>query len=911
MVMMTSLPSLPINYENESDQEENSNEDIFEDNEVELTEECIDDVIYNVKLKKVTQSMTSPLSDGLVTKTRKVFYIKAATLDQLASKMSRFQLEDQKNETFEKNFINVFLETFRSYVTSDQLLDAIFIESSRIDDVIDSVDHAKLSRSWEAGLRCWVEKFFRIDFYSSKDQHPLLMKLLAFAIDRCAHPKISKDEEELRRSFVDYLKEKLQEARFTQLNENDEDSGEMKKSESFFGLHHETEIVCLALEEYSTNIQSCRVFLNDLSAEFIATQMSIEDAKLFLKVAPHMCMKAVRRWDNKPVTIKATIDRFNSVVYNVLSTTLCPPLKLSQRVKIICKWIEVALFCHDQRNFASLHAITSSLQTHAVVRLKRVWQNIPSTYRGLLDQLASISPKDHIMKPGVGKWESGGLRSRLRKDAMRKHPIDVIQTYGTIPYLGHIFHDLIYLNSALPDLRQNKINFEKCRREFEYVAQLHLWQVSCKGYRQLVADQVFTNWFDSIDRVHDVKEAEALSEKIQPRISPSNSSVSTKSHEGIPTVRRNSSCMSSGSDVTGRDSSSSTTPRSSVTSLLTEDAKTDHGGRNINIELILKKSSNKRAFQETKLNPNHRTNTVIKEALKMFQINQNKSNIFELIQIFENGKELKIPDGENVFYAMNSSEKDFNFILLENGAEYKHVDNLTSFKSSPLLDIVSTKTQTPRQGSKKQSRKSPAPTTLISSVTKSPIKSIFNQFASSGSYSLHHPSNDVTTTMMPRRNAIKPLQGGVSLLQYSPSIKKLDVQDTNPHHGGWKKRMKELVSPGHKSLKLDHTGVSSKTLPRIRHKDEDSDLKTERTRKTHFSMSEYDGFGSSRSDEDCIPDSNINEDAKHVTSLLRKTSLWTSDPCLLDSIGPDTCDPSVPVIMIEEEISDEETLTRL
>ena len=76
-------------------------------------------------------------------------------------------------------------------------------------------------------------------------------------------------------------------------------------------------------------------------------------------------------------------------------------------------------------------------------------------------------------------------------------------------------------------------------------------------------------------------------------------------------------------------------------------------------------------------------------------------------------------------------------------------------------------------------------------------------------------------------------------------------------------------------------------------------------------MSEYDGFGSSRSDEDCIPDSNINEDAKHVTSLLRKTSLWTSDPCLLDSIGPDTCDPSVPVIMIEEEISDEETLTRL
>ena len=46
--------------------------------------------------------------------------------------------------------------------------------------------------------------------------------------------------------------------------------------------------------------------------------------------------------------------------------------------------------------------------------------------------------------------------------------------------------------------QKNFINFEKRRKEFELLAQLQLWQVSCRSYRHFKSDTGFSYWFNSI-----------------------------------------------------------------------------------------------------------------------------------------------------------------------------------------------------------------------------------------------------------------------------------------------------------------------------------------------------------------------------------------------------------------------------
>lgn len=121
----------------------------------------------------------------------------------------------------------------------------------------------------------------------------------------------------------------------------------------------------------------------------------------------------------RPQTVRATINQFNSVVYCVIGTVLCPCLKLSQRTKLLTKWIEVAQVgqsnsvspkisidknilyfqeCRELKNFSSLRAIVSGLQTHSLHRLKKAWAGVPQSHMNLLTELAEMNMKDVLMK---------------------------------------------------------------------------------------------------------------------------------------------------------------------------------------------------------------------------------------------------------------------------------------------------------------------------------------------------------------------------------------------------------------------------------------------------------------------------------------------------------------------------------
>jgi ral guanine nucleotide dissociation stimulator-like 1 len=73
-------------------------------------------------------------------------------------------------------------------------------------------------------------------------------------------------------------------------------------------------------------------------------------------------------------SITATIDQFNALTCRVISTILnSHGHKTSHRAKIVMKWIEVAQELRVLKNFSSLKAIISGLQSNPIYRLRKTW----------------------------------------------------------------------------------------------------------------------------------------------------------------------------------------------------------------------------------------------------------------------------------------------------------------------------------------------------------------------------------------------------------------------------------------------------------------------------------------------------------------------------------------------------------
>lgn len=101
---------------------------------------------------------------------------------------------------------------------------------------------------------------------------------------------------------------------------------------------------------------------------------------LFKKVVPHHCLGSV--WSQRDKkhnkhsapTVRATITQFNAVTACVVSTVLKHrQIRPHVRARVIQRWIEIAQECRIRKNFSSLKAIVSALQSNPLYRLKRVW----------------------------------------------------------------------------------------------------------------------------------------------------------------------------------------------------------------------------------------------------------------------------------------------------------------------------------------------------------------------------------------------------------------------------------------------------------------------------------------------------------------------------------------------------------
>ncbi|CAB1333390.1 unnamed protein product [Coregonus sp. 'balchen'] len=96
-------------------------------------------------------------------------------------------------------------------------------------------------------------------------------------------------------------------------------------------------------------------------------------------------------------SVRATVRQFNRLANAVMASCLWPTrLRSQQRARLLEKWISVAEECRARKNFSSLYAIVSALQSNPVHRLRRTWLDTDREAVRRYEELSNIfSEKDN------------------------------------------------------------------------------------------------------------------------------------------------------------------------------------------------------------------------------------------------------------------------------------------------------------------------------------------------------------------------------------------------------------------------------------------------------------------------------------------------------------------------------------
>uniref|UniRef100_A0A8C2E8A0 Ral guanine nucleotide dissociation stimulator n=1 Tax=Cyprinus carpio TaxID=7962 RepID=A0A8C2E8A0_CYPCA len=740
---------------------------VLESSVQEIGEEVEDGAIYTITLRKVQLHQTASKGQrwlGVETDSALSLYetckgrtIKAGTLEKLVEYMvSAFRGKDY-------TYVTIFLCTYRAFATTKQVLDLLifilmhsyfYVHGSTVSSI----------------LGAWLDQYSE-DFWSPPD-HECLQSLISYLQMNFS----GSDLERRARNLMEHF----QHRQHTEVELEAVFQTDCLTTCLFFAGDLCT-CPFATPEESSLDDEFSPSHFMSFSPALVAEQLTVMDAELFKRVVPYHCLGGI--WSQRDKkgkehlapTIRATVSQFNSVTNCVIATCLDNrSLRPFQRAKRIEHWIEVARKCRILKSFSSLKAILSALQSNAIHRLRRTWDDVSRESYRTFQELSEIFSDDNnyslsrelLIKEGTSK---SAIVEINHKGAQRRHQqqrdMGVVQ--GTIPYLGTFLTDLVMLDTAMKDhLEVGLINFEKRRKEFEVIAQIKLLQLTC-NYYNFTKNQRFIEWFKRVERLTETEsysmscDIEPPSESVckknggiikrmseesgyssagtshsksfeQPRLSQfkdsfkdaadslsltsAGSSGSDAEETSLSLLNSPetgsqrlwesstpSSLEASGSGLGLESGCSSSSTSSSSSSVSTSTGQTFHfhkrsvsgvseysslslplHNQQVNDCCIIRVSldtDNGNMYKSILVTSQDKTPGVIKKAMAKHNLDDDRSEDYELLQRVSKHKELKIPDNGNVFYAMNSSA-DYDFLLRKCGTP-----KTCRSKSSPSLTL--------------------------------------------------------------------------------------------------------------------------------------------------------------------------------------------------------------------------------
>ncbi|XP_066928042.1 ral guanine nucleotide dissociation stimulator-like 1 isoform X3 [Clytia hemisphaerica] len=484
-----------------------------------------DGTLYNTLLKKVRYKSNTPQdltqNDNNCCKQWemvKVKQMKAGTLEKLVEHLTPVSLEVSE---FDPGFFLAFLCTYKSFTTTKAVVDLLlkrfeYFETSITEPV---KDREGVIRRICSVARIWIEQYPR-DF-DEPPEYASLNALIHFAAQRRHIPVVEK--------LWMLCDGKLNTLTVSPFND------ERPLMFKFCSCTSVVGCTCESRNDFIDGyIDSLDIF--SFPSELVAIQLTLIDAELFQRVVPRECMasfwgKRDASKGSKAQSIKLTVDQFNAVSLKVISTILNAKEKKSKehttnaRVKAITKWLEIALELRQLKNFSSLKAVISGLQSSAIYRLPRSWELVSKSSHELYQDMQDIFSgelnnkafRELLVMEGTSKYSTYSKSSLRRTKSKRESLMKEGVTHGTVPYLGTFLTDLMMIDTAFPNkIKDDLINFEKRRKEFEIVAQIKLLQQSAKNYR-FEADQQFCTWFNSLPTYGD-KDGYERSKEVEPPI---------------------------------------------------------------------------------------------------------------------------------------------------------------------------------------------------------------------------------------------------------------------------------------------------------------------------------------------------------------------------------------------------------
>ncbi|XP_008322409.1 ral guanine nucleotide dissociation stimulator-like 2 isoform X2 [Cynoglossus semilaevis] len=635
-----------------------------------VVEEQEDGVIYTVVVK---QPHGGPTVRHMSAVTRSQC-VKAGTEEKLVLHLLHsFSMGDS-------SFITIFLSTYRSFTSTERVLDIL---TDRLENPPGESDRSQKRQSFNKAVctvfRTWLTEFPE-DFKSLGDPARLLR--LAPLL-----PQDSSSAADLRAQLLRIAEELSEKAL---LPDN----------------HRADQSALYSPPPDPSKFEPTSVL--GFSARLIAEQLTKIETELFVRLVPYHCLGSL--WSQRDKkgregvcwSVRATVRQFNKLANTVLASCLCPTkLRSQQRARLLEKWISVAEECRGRKNFSSLYAIVSALQSNPIHRLRKTWQETERELIRRYEELSDIfSEKDNYSQSRELLKEEGTSKFANTDNRLNNRHHSKSSAQGTVPYLGIFLTDLTMLDTAVKDRLDNGyINFDKRRREFEVLAQIRLLQSSCKNC-VFSSDESFIQWYQSVPTLSE-EESYRLSNEIEapnepsprgltptviitqcPDLSTSRTSLpgdndgpfefsspvnhllsKLTKHMRSPSV----SCLDVDTSPSTNDSTPATLTPSTPTKSHRRSASCGNNpptslqgsGADMRIIRIRMELQDGNLYRSILVTSNDKTPTVISSALEKHNQDPKQTSKYELIQLLPEGKELLIPATGNVFYAMTPSSVDF------------------------------------------------------------------------------------------------------------------------------------------------------------------------------------------------------------------------------------------------------------
>lgn len=222
-------------------------------------------------------------------------------------------------------------------------------------------------------------------------------------------------------------------------------------------------------------LSNYRPNLLDFNGLELAKQLTLIESHIFCSIKPDELLNqnftAKRAHLKLAPNIRQSLLFTNCLSGYVLESILQPKINQKMRVNIIKTWLKVAISCLYLRNFNSLASIITSLQSHLITRLAKIWVDLSDKYKELYEYLSGII---HPQK------NFNVYRTKLRNFLVSNE-----YNIPIVPYFSLFLQDLTFVTDGNPNYRkansflnQKVINIDKYLKTTRIIADIESLQTS-------------------------------------------------------------------------------------------------------------------------------------------------------------------------------------------------------------------------------------------------------------------------------------------------------------------------------------------------------------------------------------------------------------------------------------------------